>query len=1169
MTSNGDASLNPSDQATVAAGAPTHRAASPATQNTAPPASLRDGQPSPRPSRNGENTQDDAQNESEAETVVLDDAKDSTSKEKKVIKMERDDDDDDDNAAKLRSIKESSRTRTRTRSPIANGRRHSVSDAKELKEVKLNGARRGSDPDGKSPPPTSPGNRTHSRHAKDASPDDSVKSPVLPTTSPTQHATRGRSSSITESRKRKLRDESHTKSLEPLRQKAKTEGLKELRTQPNSPATPGVGRPHKRSQSTQSAVQGVPGRKRKEVTALTLPPERRNYSDSSSEHSSSPHPAHTPHLLHNRVKRSSHRALTSPARAMTHKRNVDKFGATRLARESEKGDLDQVIAAYNAASEELDQEDFAGIAPLQKAALHGWADVVEFLIKKGCRTDCESNDRDTPLIDAVENGHLDVVKLLLHKGHVNPHHQNKKGQRAIDVLDPDEDDATEIEAELRAAMRRQTDTAKKEEDTTPGFAQQKSASRLLYNEYNLETLIEKSGDGDMAAVGELLNSNIRPNIACGVAASRGGYDEVLSILLASGLKPDPDPSKHTDTPMLVAIGRGHMKVIQLLLNQDLFNPTRRNRDGKTYYEISEERRGPKWELERDLLKDAYDTYSKTHKSPKRVKKEAPNAAAVRAKKRSSPSRREPSSSPRPEAKRALTNKSSAGLQKSRRLMSGKEIASRDVKRRRRVVSDESSDEDSDADVRPPKKAHAKPRSYSEGEENKQIKRAIKESLDSHTAPKRAARAGSADSEDGAHPPQKRGPKIRTKVTNSKPTPTPEVESPDERKPVKNKIKSRILEEKIKKRRASDVSIDETKVKRTPTASSKSTPAPPEKAATPDIVRERRLEQEKQAAAAAEAEAEAEAKRKAAEAESKKREEEEQAARKAARKAAEEEEARRKAEAEAAAEAEAKRLAEKAKAEAEAEAARKREEEKEKQRQEAEEEAKRQEMLAARRDRISKLPRALRRACELGSNRPLHFSGEELGISAVFLPLFYATSKDVKPHEHQNAVSKSYVMSFQAVGILGLPELDLAHLDAPYSEWERIPVTRDQRELLLRQYDVALLAQDYRFPMAGPDFDFAQIQDRVKEARQQFLDLEGLYWIEDSVLPPEVDKVDILRPLLADVKDPQRRRQIHLCELVNESAPEKKRKPRKSFMDAVLGQSSTNGIADSTKINGGG
>jgi ankyrin repeat protein len=1084
---------------------------------------------------NGDTSSEDGagENESEAETIMLSPAK-------KAIKTERDDDNNNNNNA----IKDT----VRARSPSTNGRKPLSLDEKNHK---TNGAKHGSEHRVKSPVPTSPSSRTTSRHTKEISPADSAKSPVQSTTSPSQPTTRGRSSSTVESRKRKLRQESDSKSLEPPRQKAKTEGLKD-RSQPGSPPTPGLGRPgrpHKRSQSTQSVVSGINGRKRREVTAITLPPDR--WSDSSSENSSSPNVG-TPNLApHTRVKRSSHRALESPARTMPHKRNVDKFGATRLARESEKGNYSEVKAAYHAAPEELDQEDFAGIAPLQKAALHGHSNVVEFLISKGCRTDCKSNDQDTPLIDAVENGHIKVVKLLLHKGKVNPHHQNKKGQRAIDVLDPDDDDAEELEKELKAAMQREIKATSTDDYVQPATHQQKTASRLLYNEYNTETLIEKAGDGDILAVGELINSNIKPNIACGVAASRGGHYDILSILLASGLKSDPDPSKHSETPMLVAIGRGHLKIVTLLLEQDTFNPTRRNREGKTYYEISEDRRGPKWELERDMLKTAYDNYSSTHRSPRRTKKEAPNPTGLRMKRKSSP-RRERSSSPRHDLKRQHIAKPTAMSQvpqKSRRLMSGKEMANRGDKRRRRVVSDESSSDESEEEVRrPTKKTVSQPRSYSEGEEQKLMKKAIKARSEDHDAPKPPARAQSNDSDEDHR--QRLPSKVRTKSAN--PKPTPDVDSPDERKAVKRLTKSHIMDEKIKKRRPSNDSIDDVKVKKTPTPSAKSTPAPPEKAPTPEATRERREEAEKQAV---------EAKKKAAEAESRKREEEE-----AVRKAAEEEVARNKMEAEA----RAKRMAEEAEARAahqrqEAEAARKQAEE-EAQRQ-AEEEERRQQELIALQGRIARLPRALRRACELGINRPLHFSGEELGISAVFLPLFYVSSKDLQPNA-KDCPSKSYIMSFQAVGILGLPELDLARLDAPYSQWERNPVTRKQRELFLRQYDVALLAQDFCFPMEGtPDFDYAKIQDSIKEARQQFLDMEGLYWIEDTVLYPELEKTESLKPLEAEIRDTSKRRQIQVADPEVEAMREKTHKPRKSFMDVMLGKQGS--LVNGIKVNGEG
>ena len=876
-------------------------------------------------------------------------------------------------------------------------------------------------------------------------------------------------------------------------------------------------------------MSGATGRKRREIPGLAVSTER--YSeDSSSERSSSPRA--TDANPHTRVKRATHRALTSPARTMPHGRKTDRFGATRLARESEKGDLDAVKAAYEEAEGELDQADFAGITPLQKAALNGWAEVVEYLIDKGCRTDCESGDRDTPLIDAVENGHLEVVRILLSKGHVNPHHQNKKGQRAIDVLDREDEDCEEIEKELKEAMRRQTNTSTTEQREKPGQKQAKSASRLLYNEYNVETLIEKAGDGDILAVGELINSNIKPNITCGVAAARGGHYDILSILLASGLKADPDPSKHPETPMTVAIGRGHVNIVKLLLEQDNFNPTRRNKEGKTYWEIAEERGGPKWEQERDMLKQASDDYSATHRSPKRVRKEAPNPSTMRVKRKSSP-RRERSHSPRPDAKRAQPKKSDSNSapQKARRLKSGTE-----VKRRKRVVDDDSSEDESEDEVRAPTRK-VKQRSFSEGEEDKPVKRPLKARSDDNEITKRTVSAGSNETDEG-NDAKSSPPKVHKKIEKIvSDRPTPEVESLDERKPVKNKIKYRPIDDKIKKRRLSDASTDGHVAKRTPTASAKSTPAPPERTATPEVLRERRAEEQR---------LEAETKRKAAEAEARKAEEEE-----ATRKAAEEEEARKKKEEEV----RVKRETE------EAEAARKQAEEDA--RKQAEDEAKRQEELAARQLRIARLPRALRRACELGTDRPLYFSGEELGVSPVFLPLLYATAKDLR--DPSAASDRTYICSFQVVGILGLPELDLVNLASPYSDWPRIPVTHKQRDAILRQYDVALLAQDFRFPMEGsPDFDYIKIQESIREARNQFLAMEGLYWVEESLLSSEIEKIESLRPLLGDIKSECKRRRIHIVD-PDDHALEKKHKPRKSFMDMVLAQNKMNGVA----INGKG
>jgi len=97
------------------------------------------------------------------------------------------------------------------------------------------------------------------------------------------------------------------------------------------------------------------------------------------------------------------------------------------------------------------------------------------------------------------------------------------------------------------------------------------------------------------------------------------------------------------------------------------------------------------------------------------------------------------------------------------------------------------------------------------------------------------------------------------------------------------------------------------------------------------------------------------------------------------------------------------------------------------------------------------------------------------------------------------------MSFQAVGILGLPsELHLTE----FSDWEKRPVTDRQRELFLRAYDLSQLAQVYRWPHAGEaGFDHAAVTSGLEETKRKFLELKPLDWIKysdfsEALLKPE-------------------------------------------------------------------
>jgi ankyrin repeat protein len=643
--------------------------------------------------------------------------------------------------------------------------------------------------------------------------------------------------------------------------------------------------------------------------------------------------------------------------------------------------MDQVRIAYDEAPNELNQADHGGYTPLQKAALEGHADVVQFLLDKGCRRDCFSIvERDTPLIDAVENGHLDVVKILL-KGGVKPHHQNKRGNRAIDAIDDTKDYAAEMKELIQNAMADYVDDDEDNHEPVASAQEDTKREDLLYLEPNRKNLLEYSRKGDTVAVDHFLSS-VKPDNACAVAAARGGHDDVLNLLLASAgdrLEKDPDPAKYDDTtPLIAAIGRGNLKVIRLLLDQDNFNPTRRTSNGKTYFELAEEMRGPKWQTEVDLLKERYEEYMARRKAGGVKKKKMMQEAS----KGSS------------DGIRVAKAPTSPKAIKHKRLLSKKEIPAKDPKRRSRPVLESSQSEGSDDEVR--------------------IKK-----------PMRKRKASMADSKDSLPSPRSRqtsGNRPRS-ATDSK-------AGRDSNRSSISKLPAKSL--------SSDVEMEDIQ---------------PVKEETPEPVRESRRAEE--AARAAEKAAEEEAR--IAEAQRIKREAEELAAKEAARKAEE-----------AAREAEEERLRiEKAKRE--------------------------------REERLDSLPTALRIAVEKGLSRPLHFGPatkdqpEEMGIRAQFAPLHLVTLGDIDPNCEASRSQEQWMMSFQVVGILGLPsELHLTE----YPDWEKRPVSLRQRELFLQFYDLSQLAQQFRWPQPGEaGYDHATIVRGLEETRRKFMELNPLDWVK--------------------------------------------------------------------------
>ncbi|KAI9785157.1 MAG: Set3 complex subunit with deacetylase activity, meiotic-specific repressor of sporulation proteins [Geoglossum umbratile] len=338
---------------------------------------------------------------------------------------------------------------------------------------------------------------------------------------------------------------------------------------------------------------------------------------------------------------------------MPHKKHRDQIGRTHLARACASGDLKSVQLQLKERPEDKNLPDNAGNTPLQIASLEGHVDVVEALLQAGCDVDCRNNEKDTPLIDAIENSRLEVVKLLLKYG-ANPRLVNAKGFEPLDILLVDQDDYPAIKGELEKARSKpearrtsasedhsgNNSAAQKESGqssreisavspapkspaagSAPRRKNRREATRndFLWLQPTRENLRDYAGRGDVAAVGHILSQRPEADTESLIAAARGCHDEVLQLLLGMGDgKADPDPLKSQNyrqgqnTPMLAAIGRGNIKVVDLLLAQTDFNPTRRDYQGRTYFELAEDRRGDGWREERDLLKKHFDEYNRIH-----------------------------------------------------------------------------------------------------------------------------------------------------------------------------------------------------------------------------------------------------------------------------------------------------------------------------------------------------------------------------------------------------------------------------------------------------------------------------------------------------------------------------------------------------------------------------
>ena len=370
-------------------------------------------------------------------------------------------------------------------------------------------------------------------------------------------------------------------------------------------------RGHRRAVSTQSALDGTTegsGRTRK--SASTYPGPGRDSKSAKSgweESDASSETASRGQDESKRPQRGIGRSTSTPGRpgGREHKRHVNKYGFTRLAEACEDGNRDLVKKLLDEDPEAIEVAEYAGNSPLQIAALNGNAEVVSELIERGCQMDCANADKDTPLIDAAENGHLEVVKLLLNGG-VDPLRQNLRGQQALDVVTDDTEDVAGIRAALHEAIDHWNSSEAKqrreEEEEQRHRAGPSKELHLMARTY--ENLLRLVQNNDRNGVSEFLAARVPVDNNVIAAAAKTGDLYLVNMLLAE--MNDRKASQKPEKPMLSVLGTSHFEMVKALTELDNFNPMWRTRAGKSWPELAEERNGPMWRQEKELLQRLHD-----------------------------------------------------------------------------------------------------------------------------------------------------------------------------------------------------------------------------------------------------------------------------------------------------------------------------------------------------------------------------------------------------------------------------------------------------------------------------------------------------------------------------------------------------------------------------------
>eukprot|EP00968_Pinguiococcus_pyrenoidosus_P012483 scaffold1096_cov171-Pinguiococcus_pyrenoidosus.AAC.4 len=240
---------------------------------------------------------------------------------------------------------------------------------------------------------------------------------------------------------------------------------------------------------------------------------------------------------------------------------------TPLHDAAERGDVGEVRRLVDEGVDKEARERRYGRTPLCSAARHGHLEVVQALLDRGADKEAADKDGWTPLHCAAENGHVEVVQALLDRG-ANKEAAKDHGWTPLHIA------ARNGHLEVvQALMDRgaNKDSASKDGRTPLHSAAQnghlKVVQALLDRRANKEAanndgttpwqIAEVYGRADVVKL-------LAEHRSLHDAAERGDVEEVMRLV---GEGADKESQEEIDgtTPLLAAVEKGHLEVVQVLL----------------------------------------------------------------------------------------------------------------------------------------------------------------------------------------------------------------------------------------------------------------------------------------------------------------------------------------------------------------------------------------------------------------------------------------------------------------------------------------------------------------------------------------------------------------------------------------------------------------------------